>query len=60
MNEIITELINLYLGVKVRKNDEIEDIDSNLINMERKRLRNEDVSAMTLITYIKVSIETLI
>lgn len=53
------ELIDLYLSVKIRKNDEIELYDDTKLEKERAELVEENLSANTLIEYIKSSIEIL-
>ena len=58
--DTINSLIDLYLGVKIRKNDEIMNYNNNLLRNERDELLNENHSAITLIDYIKNSIEILI
>ena len=57
--KIISELIDLYLSVKIRKNEEIDNYDSSNLKNERDSLLEDNPSAETLIEYIKISIETL-
>jgi hypothetical protein len=53
-------LIDLYLSVKIRTNEEIDVYDENKLGQEREKLKNASkVDEMTLIEYIKLSIEIL-
>ena len=47
------------MSVKVRKNDDIDEINSRMIEMEREKIFEGNLSPETLCEYIKVSIETL-
>ena len=58
--DTVNALIDLYLGVKIRKNDEIMNYNNDLLKNERDELLQENHSAITLIDYIKNSIEILI
>lgn len=59
--EIIKDaLIDLYLSVKIRTNEEIDVYDENKLGVEREKLKGQNkVDEMTLIEYIKLSIEIL-
>ena len=57
-NEIRAQLTDLYLNVKVRKTDEIKDINEETINNERENLNKIPLS--DIINYIQSSIDTLI
>ena len=46
-------LIDLYLGVKIRKTADIVHYNDDLLREERLQLLREDVDAFTLIDYIK-------
>ena len=59
MEMIQEELIDLYLSVKIRKNDEIEQYDNDQLEKERDALMSENLTPGTLIEYIKSSIEIL-
>jgi hypothetical protein len=53
-------LIDLYLSVKIRTNDEIDIYDEEKLSEERKNLQGAGkVDCLTLIEYIKLSIEIL-
>ena len=52
-------LIDLYLSVKVRRNVDIDVIDSHQVSLERTKLLEQNISPETLCEYIKSSIETL-
>jgi hypothetical protein len=53
-------LIDLYLSVKIRTNDEIDLYDENRLEIEREKLRTTNkVDELTLIDYIKLSIEIM-
>jgi hypothetical protein len=57
---IKSALIDLYLSVKIRTNEEIDIYDENQLAKERKKLESQNkVDEMTLIEYIKLSIEIL-
>lgn len=49
--------MDLYLSVKIRSNEEIDNYSEDLLSRERRKLR--DVEASTLVEYIKTSIEIL-
>lgn len=51
-------IIDLYLNVKIRKQEEIETIEDNALEYEKEKLRKID--PITLIGYIKKSIEILV
>jgi len=51
-------LVDLYLNVKIRKQEEIENFDENSLEKERETLKALD--PIQLIEYIKASIEILI
>jgi len=50
-------LIELYLSVKVRKADDIDQYNEKLLQEEKENLKNIDI--LVLIGYIKTSIEIL-
>lgn len=56
-NEIKTALIDLYLSVKVRKSQEIEQYSEEKLEEEREILKRAD--EMLIIGYIKTSVEIL-
>ena len=43
------ELIDLYLGIKVRNNDEIENYNMETLHQERIQLVDDNFDALTLI-----------
>ncbi len=51
------QLVDLYLSVKIRSNEEIDNYSEELLSKERGKLK--DCEAGTLIEYIKTSIEIL-
>ena len=50
-------LIDLYLSVKIRSNDEIDAYNEDMLQEERDRLR--DTNPFTILEYVKTSIEIL-
>ena len=59
MSENIRELLSdLYLSVKVRKTEEINNISDEMINNEREKLKKIPLS--DIINYIQNSIDTLV
>ena len=50
-------IIELYLNVKVRSNEEINNYDENTFEKEKEKLRS--ISPHTVLDYIKSSIEIL-
>ena len=59
MSDIIrAQLIDLYLSVKVRKTEEINYINDEIINKERQNLKKIPLS--DIINYIQSSIDTLV
>ena len=59
MSENIREqLTDLYLSVKVRKNEEINNINDEIINNEREKLKK--IPIKDIINYIQNSIDTLV
>lgn len=50
-------MIDLYLSVKIRSNEEIDNYDETMLLKERQRLREVDL--LTVLDYIKCSIEIL-
>ena len=50
-------LIDLYLSVKIRSNEEIDAYNEKVLQEERERL--QDTSPFTILEYIKTSIEIL-
>ena len=57
-NDIRAQLTDLYLSVKVRKTEEINDISEEVINNERENLKKLPLT--DIINYIQNSIDTLI
>lgn len=55
--EIRSQLIELFLNVKVRSKDEISEFDETSLEEERQKLNESSI--LTLINYIKTSIEIL-
>ena len=55
---IETELIDLYMKLKVRKNEDIEKLDEKDLIQEREKLKASD--PFVIINYIKTSIDILI
>mmetsp|Transcript_14377 Transcript_14377/g.13966 ORF Transcript_14377/g.13966 Transcript_14377/m.13966 type:complete len:97 (-) Transcript_14377:1943-2233(-) len=55
--QLTEALVDLYLSVKIRSNDEIDNYSETMLTKERKRLR--DIDAFTILDYIKTSIEIL-
>ena len=59
MSENIRELLSdLYLSVKVRKTEEINNINDEIINNEREKLKK--IPIKDIINYIQNSIDTLV
>jgi len=56
--EIRSQLIDLYLSVKVRKSDDINNITNEIINSERENLKKLPLT--DIINYIQNSIDTLV
>jgi hypothetical protein len=56
--KIRAQLIDLYLSVKVRKTEEINYINDEIINKERQNLKKIPMS--DIINYIQSSIDTLV
>ena len=56
--KIRSQLIDLYLSVKVRKTEEINYINDETINKERQNLKKIPMS--DIINYIQSSIDTLV
>ena len=57
-DETIEEaLIDLYLSVKIRSNEEIDAYNEDILQEERERLA--ETSPFTILEYIKTSIEIL-
>ena len=53
-------LVDLFLSVKIRTNEEIDGYDKDKLSNERVRLHNEQkICNLTLLEYIKTSIEIL-
>lgn len=50
-------LIDLYLSVKIRSNDEIDHYDEDSLSKERQKLLEMD--PFTVLDYVKTSIEIL-
>jgi hypothetical protein len=58
LEEIRNKLIDLYLSVKVRKTEDIKNINQEYINKERKSLKK--IGLIDIINYIQNSIEILV
>ena len=58
IKEIKKQLIDLYLSVKVRKSDEIDNMTSEDVDKERKGLKN--YSLLKILNYIQNSIDILV
>jgi hypothetical protein len=56
--DIRSQLTDLYLSVKVRKSEEINDINEDIIDKERENIKKLPLT--DIINYIKNSIDTLI
>jgi len=56
-NQIKEAIIDLYLKVKIRSNDEIDAIEPQELTDERSRLRN--LSSLTILAYIRTKFEDL-
>lgn len=60
LDTIKNALIDLYLSVKIRTNEEIDIYDEHKLENERDKLKAQNkVDEITLIDYIKLSIEIL-
>ena len=57
-NDLREQLTDLYLSVKVRKTDEINEINDEIIDNERESLKK--IPLTDLINYIQNSIDTLV
>ena len=55
---LVDAIIDLYLNVKIRNSDEIDDYDSNKLVEEKKELESKD--PIVIVDYIKQSIEILL
>lgn len=58
IKEIKKQLIDLYLCVKVRKNEDIEKLTSDNVDSERENLKN--LTLKDIISYIQNSIDCLV
>ena len=58
LKEIKKKLIDLYLCVKVRKNEDIEKLTSDIVDSERENLKN--LTLTDIINYIQNSIDCLV
>jgi len=56
-DEVAEAIIDLYMNVKVRPNDEIQGYDESKSQMERDKLKT--INSMTVLKYIQQSIEIL-
>ena len=56
--EVKSQLIDLYLCIKVRKSEDIEDLNKDIIIEEKKALENLPLS--DIMNYIKNSIDVLV
>jgi len=52
-------LIDLYLSVKIRKNEEIERYNEETLANERNNLIKDEITCLDLVHYIQTSIEIL-
>lgn len=59
LKEVRSKLIDLYLSVKIRKNEEIDVYDSLQLEEERIQMKDTSISCIGLIGYIQTSIEIL-
>ena len=57
-NDIRDQLTDLYLSVKVRKTEEIKEINDEIINNERENLKK--IPLTDILNYIQNSIDTLV
>ena len=57
-NDLREQLTDLYLSVKVRKTDEINEINDEIIDNERESLKK--IPLTDIINYIQNSIDTLV
>ena len=57
--DIISELVDLYLCVKVRPPGDSQQFEEENLNREKEKLMKRNLSAKTLIEYIKASIQML-
>lgn len=55
---LITKLIDLYLSVKIRSEEDLEKVDAERLERERKELAR--ASPLVLVDYIRASIEILL
>ena len=58
LEEIREKLIDLYLCIKIRKSEDIKNLNNNKINKERKNLKK--LSTIEIINYIQNSIDVLV
>ena len=58
IKEIKKQLIDLYLSVKVRKSEEIDQLTSEDVGRERQNLKH--LSLLSIINYIQNSIDILV
>ena len=58
IKEIKNQLIDLYLSVKVRKQEDIDNLTEDNVKTERKNLQN--INFKDLINYIQNSIDVLV
>ena len=60
MDEDIREgLIDLYLSVKIRSNEDIEKCNNETLEAERMQLKTSQISTITFLNYIQTSLEIL-
>ena len=57
-NDLREQLTDLYLSVKIRKTDEINEINDEIIDNERESLKK--IPLTDIINYIQNSIDTLV
>lgn len=56
----MNNLADLYLSVKIRKEDDINIFDKDKLLNEKKKLLGKNVGALTLIEYVRQSVEVLV
>ena len=60
MDEDIREgLIDLYLSVKIRSNEDIEKCNNETLEAEWMQLKTSQISTITFLNYIQTSLEIL-
>lgn len=60
MDEDVREgLIDLYLSVKIRSNEDIQNCNPDSLEAEKLALRTSQISTITFLNYIQTSLEIL-